>query len=42
MMALWRHVTGDWRTGTVSRNAGIVVVEHRDGAYVSARDGDDA
>jgi probable phosphoglycerate mutase len=42
MMALWRHVTGDWRTGKVSRNAGIVVVEHRDGAYVSARDGDDA
>lgn len=42
MMALWRHVTGDWRTGKVSRNAGVVVVEHRDGTYVSARDGDDA
>jgi broad specificity phosphatase PhoE len=36
MMALWRHVTGDWRRGKVARNAGIVVVEHRDGGYVSA------
>jgi len=42
MMALWRHVTGGWRVGKVARNAGIVVVEHRDGRYVSAADADDA
>jgi probable phosphoglycerate mutase len=34
MMALWRHVTGAWHTGRVVANAGIVVVEHRDGAYL--------
>jgi broad specificity phosphatase PhoE len=33
MMALWRHVTGEWRQGRVSRNAGVVVVEHAGGAY---------
>jgi broad specificity phosphatase PhoE len=38
MMALWRHVTGDWRQRKVAQNAGIVVVEHRDGHYVSATD----
>jgi probable phosphoglycerate mutase len=36
MMALWWHVTGAWRTGKVARNAGIVVVEHRDGRYLGA------
>jgi probable phosphoglycerate mutase len=36
MMALWYHVTGSWRTGRVARNAGLMVVEHRDGAYVGA------
>jgi len=40
MMALWRHVTGDWRAGKVARNAGIVLVEHRDGRWVSAADAD--
>jgi probable phosphoglycerate mutase len=34
MMALWFHVTGVWRTGRVSRNAGFMVVEHEGGAYV--------
>jgi broad specificity phosphatase PhoE len=33
MMALWRHVTGDWRRGKVARNAGIVLVEHDGGRY---------
>jgi probable phosphoglycerate mutase len=33
MMALWRHVTGEWRQGRVSRNAGVVVVEHAAGSY---------
>jgi broad specificity phosphatase PhoE len=42
MVALWWHVTGDWRTATVVPNAGIVVVEHRAGAYLSARSVDDA
>jgi probable phosphoglycerate mutase len=41
MMALWRHVTGDWRSGKVAQNAGIVVVQHRDGRYVSAADAGD-
>ncbi|HJQ85056.1 MAG TPA: histidine phosphatase family protein [Candidatus Binatia bacterium] len=41
MMALWRHVTGAWRTGKVARNAGIVVVEHRDGRYLGAQAIDD-
>jgi broad specificity phosphatase PhoE len=36
MHALWRHVTGEWRQGRVTRNAGIVVVEHRAGAYERA------
>lgn len=36
MMALWRHVTGEWRRGGVARNAGIVVVEHEDGRWVGA------
>jgi broad specificity phosphatase PhoE len=38
MMALWRHVTGAWRVGSVARNAGIVVVEHGDGRWLSAAD----
>jgi broad specificity phosphatase PhoE len=38
MMALWRHVTGAWRVGGVARNAGIVVVEHQDGRWLSAAD----
>jgi probable phosphoglycerate mutase len=33
MTALWRHVTGVWRTGRVARNAGIMVVEHRTACY---------
>jgi broad specificity phosphatase PhoE len=34
MMAAQRHVTGAWPpAGRVVRNAGIVVVEHRDGRY---------
>src|SRR5262245_42723997 len=33
MMGLWRHVTGEWRQGRVSRNAGVMVVEHERGAY---------
>jgi len=37
MHALWRHVTGEWRTGRVVRNAGVVVVEHSGGAYRRAR-----
>ena len=36
MMALWFHVTGAWRAGRVSRNAGLMVVEHRGGAYLGA------
>jgi probable phosphoglycerate mutase len=37
MRALWRHVTGDWQSGSVVRNAGIVLVEHSRGTYVNAR-----
>ena len=37
MMALWRHVTGDWaRPGRVVRNAGILLVEHDGGRYTTA------
>lgn len=37
MMALWRHVMGDWaRPGRVVRNAGILLVEHEQGAYQGA------
>jgi broad specificity phosphatase PhoE len=36
MMALWQHVTGEWRTGGVARNAGIVLVEHHAGRWVGA------
>jgi len=36
MMALWRHVTGEWRMGRVARNAGLVVVEHEAGGYRGA------
>ncbi len=36
MLALWRHVTGEWKMDGVPRNAGIVVVEHRGGAYERA------
>jgi probable phosphoglycerate mutase len=38
MMALWRHVTGAWRVGGVASNAGIVVVEHQAGRWLSAAD----
>jgi probable phosphoglycerate mutase len=37
MMALWQHMTGRWGERRVVPNAGIVVAEHRDGAYVGAR-----
>ena len=34
MMALWRHVTGEWAMpGRVVRNAGILLVEHEAGQY---------
>jgi probable phosphoglycerate mutase len=36
MMGLWFHVTGAWRAGRVSRNAGLIVVEHRGDAYLGA------
>jgi len=37
MMALWRHVTGDWAApGRVVRNAGIVLVEHAGDSYLRA------
>jgi probable phosphoglycerate mutase len=36
MMALWRHVTGNWGTGGVARNAGVVLVEHEGGRWVGA------
>jgi probable phosphoglycerate mutase len=42
MMALWRHVTGSWRTGRVARNAGLVVVEHAGDRYASATAIDEA
>jgi broad specificity phosphatase PhoE len=42
MMALWWHVTGAWRTTGVVRNAGVVVVEHRDGSWLGAREADAA
>jgi broad specificity phosphatase PhoE len=42
MMALWWHLTGSWRAGRVARNAGIVVVEHRDGRYVAPTAVEDA
>jgi len=36
MMALWWHVTGEWRTGKVARNAGLGVVEHEAGRWRGA------
>jgi broad specificity phosphatase PhoE len=42
MMALWRHVTGSWRSGRVARNAGIVLVEHHQGRYTGAAAVEDA
>jgi probable phosphoglycerate mutase len=36
MHALWRHVTGEWRTGRVARNAGIMVVRHEQDRYLEA------
>jgi broad specificity phosphatase PhoE len=37
MMAVQRHVTGSWPpAGRVVRNAGILVVDHRDGRYRTA------
>jgi broad specificity phosphatase PhoE len=36
MMALDRHVRGEWGARTVVRNAGMVVVEHADGDWVEA------
>ena len=41
MMALWRHVTGEWRPGRVARNAGLIVVEHDAGRWVRASAVDD-
>jgi len=37
MRALWRHVTGEWQTGSVVRNAGIILVDHYAGSYVNAQ-----
>ena len=37
MRALWRHVTGEWQTGSVVRNAGIILVERRAGSYENAQ-----
>ncbi len=42
MMALWRHVTGAWRTGKVARNAGVMVVEHEAGRYTDTAAVEDA
>ncbi len=36
MTALWRHVTGEWRSGRVARNAGMMVVTHAAGCYGQA------
>jgi len=37
MLALWRHVTGDWeRPGRVVHNAGILEVRHSGGRYHDA------
>jgi broad specificity phosphatase PhoE len=36
MVGLWWHVTGVWRPGRVTRNAGVVVVEHEEGRYLEA------
>jgi broad specificity phosphatase PhoE len=37
MMALWRHVMGEWAMpGRVVRNAGILLVEHDGGSYRKA------
>ncbi len=39
MMAAHRHTTGAWPpAGRVVRNAGLVVVEHRDGRYHATRE----
>jgi len=39
MMALWRHVTGDWSApGSVVRNAGVVLVEHSGDRYLRAEE----
>ena len=34
LAALRCHVTGAWERGRVTPNAGIALVEHRDGAYL--------
>jgi probable phosphoglycerate mutase len=34
MVAMWAHMTGDWRGAHAPANCGIVVVEHRDGSYL--------
>jgi len=36
MLALWRHITGSWAEPRVVPNAGVIEVEHRDGAYTGA------
>jgi broad specificity phosphatase PhoE len=36
MLALWRHVTGTWAEPRVVPNTGVIVVEHRNGAYAAA------
>jgi len=41
MRALCWHVSGVWGTGRVARNAGVVVVDHRNGGYLGARPVDD-
>jgi broad specificity phosphatase PhoE len=33
MVALWAYVAGAWDGATIAPNAGIVVIEHRDGRY---------
>jgi probable phosphoglycerate mutase len=37
MLALARHVRGQWGTGGVVGNAGMLVVEHEDGAWGDAK-----
>lgn len=34
MRALWWHMTGAWEEAKIARNAGLVVAEHRGGAYL--------
>jgi broad specificity phosphatase PhoE len=42
MRALWFHMTGAWGESRVARNAGLLLADHKDGAYRGVRPLDEA